>query len=296
MPNCRICSASNDYQVIRAPIVFGGHEEHNFWECEKCNSIYLYPIPSIEEEKKFYLREFEGFMSSRVGDHRDWSNAKLHKESNQDQIERRFPFLEKYILPNKEILEIGCSSGFMMDAFKSIGANCIGVEPSGAFSDYLESQGYEVYEEVGDIKDKKFDVIANFFVFEHIRDPFRFLSDCYNLLNEGGVIICEIPCANDPLTNLYNIQAFESFYWSIAHHYYYTPESITYILDKLGFKYEIKAEQRYDISNHISWMQDGRPGGQGKYSELFGKDLVDSYRQRMIDTWNCDTIFLYVWK
>ena len=75
MPKCRICNAKESEQHLRAPNVFGGGDEHNFWQCNSCNSIYLYPIPTVEEEKKFYLEEFEDFMSTRVGDHRDWSNA-----------------------------------------------------------------------------------------------------------------------------------------------------------------------------------------------------------------------------
>jgi SAM-dependent methyltransferase len=296
MPQCRICNADQSTQFIRAPLVFGGNKEHHFWQCKHCDAIYLYPVPSVDEEKNFYLMEFEGFMSSRVGDHRDWSNAQKHKETNQDQVIRRLPFIEEYLSPGIDILEIGCSTGFMLDAFKAKGANCVGVEPSGAFSEYLEQQGYEIYQDMKHINNKKFDVITHYFVFEHMRDPFQFLTDSYLLLKENGVMVCEIPCANDPLTSIYNIDAFESFYWSIAHHYYYTPKSLDFVLDRLGYKYKLVPEQRYDISNHMIWMQDGKPGGQGKYSEIFGQDLVDTYRQKMIDTWHCDTIFLYVWK
>ncbi len=46
----------------------------------------------------------------------------------------------------------------------------------------------------------------------------------------------------------------------------------------------------------MTWMMDGKPGGQGRFSELFGAELVADYRQRMIDRWQCDTVFLYVWK
>ena len=143
---------------------------------------------------------------------------------------------------------------------------------------------------------KKFDVITHFFVFEHIADPYTFLKANMDLLNEDGVIIAEIPCANDPLTSKYNIEAFEKFYWSIAHHYYYTPESLTYILEQLDFQFKIVPEQRYDLSNHMSWMMNGKPGGQNKYDDFLGVELVEMYKNRMIETWQCDTMFLYVWK
>ena len=95
---------------------------------------------------------------------------------------------------------------------------------------------------------------------------------------------------------IYNIYAFEKFYWSIAHHYYYTPTSIKYVLNSLKYKFEIVPEQRYDISNHMTWMMEGKPGGQNKFFKEFGLEFDQTYRQRLKDTWQCDTIFFYIWK
>ncbi len=296
MPVCRICGDVEARQFVRASSVFGGRKEHNFWQCEACEAIYLHPVLTPEEEKHFYRQEFEGFMSTRVGDHRDWSNAEKHKSSNQDQVRRRLPFLRDYLKPGIDLLEIGCSSGFMLDAFSALGVNCTGVEPSGEFSEYLEQSGYSIYDDVHAITGKKFDVITHFFVFEHIGDPFSFLQKNFQLLNDGGVIVAEIPSADDPLTSVYDIEAFEQFYWSIAHHYYYNHKSLAYVMDKLGYRYEIVPEQRYDLSNHMTWMMEGRPGGQGRYAELFGDELVAKYQQRLIDKRVCDTLFLYIWK
>jgi SAM-dependent methyltransferase len=296
VPKCRICQSDESNQHVRAPHVFGGEGTHQFWECDDCSAIYLNPIPSMEDEKRFYVQEFEKFMSTRVGDHRDWSNAEIHKKTNQDQVKRRMPFLQEHVQKGMDLLEIGCSSGFMLDAFRDTGVNCVGVEPSGEFNEFLEQSGHSVVCDLCEITNQKFDVITHFFVFEHIRDPYKFLKDSYELLKDGGVMICEIPCANDPLTSMYDIEAFEKFYWSIAHHYYYSPQSLSYVLDQLGYRYELVPEQRYDLSNHMTWMLDGKPGGQGRFTGHFGEDVLTAYRKQLIDTWQCDTIFFYVWK
>jgi SAM-dependent methyltransferase len=296
VPKCRICQSDESNQHVRAPHVFGGEGTHQFWECDDCSAIYLNPIPSMEDEKRFYVQEFEKFMSTRVGDHRDWSNAEIHKKTNQDQVKRRMPFLQEHVQKGMDLLEIGCSSGFMLDAFRDTGVNCVGVEPSGEFSEFLEQSGHSVVCDMSELTNQKFDVITHFFVFEHIRDPYKFLKDSYELLKDGGVMICEIPCANDPLTSMYDIEAFEKFYWSIAHHYYYSPQSLSYVLDQLGYRYELVPEQRYDLSNHMTWMLDGKPGGQGRFTGHFGEDVLTAYRKQLIDTWQCDTIFFYVWK
>jgi len=297
MAKCRLCSSKKG-QILRANTVFGGKEEHNFWECSHCKVIYLYPHLSEQEEKHFYKKEFEKFMSSRVGDHRDWSNAKKHIDSNQDQVKRRWKFLEQYIQKEKELLEIGCSSGFMLDAFRDSGMKCTGVEPSGEFLEFLNINGYEAYESLEDLEiksNKRFDIITHFFVFEHIANPFDFLEKTYALLNDGGVIIAEIPSSTDVLTSIYSIPAFENFYWSIAHHYYYNPKSIEYIMNKLGYRYEILPEQRYDLSNHITWMMDGKPGGQNKF-DIFSKETLESYQNDLKNNWKCDTLILKIFK
>ena len=258
---CRICSSA-DNQTLRADTVFGGEDKHNFWECKNCKAIYLFPPLTEEEENFFYNKEFEEFMSKRVGDHRDWSNAEKHIQTNQDQVTRRWKFFEENLEKDKSILEIGCSSGFMLEAFKNYGLETYGVEPSGEFLEFLHQKGFNAFETLNELKksigDKRFDLIVHFFVFEHIKNPFEFLKESYDLLEKGGVIIAEIPSATDPLTSIYDIPAFENFYWSIAHHYYYTPDSLKYVLDKLGYRYEMIPEQRYDLSNHITWLMKGK--------------------------------------
>jgi len=293
-PSCRLCGEQKA-QTIKAPFVFGGSEEHHFWHCPSCDGIYLYPIPSVEDEKRFYLQEFEKFMSSRSKGERDWSGAQAHIATNQDQVTRRMGFLDKHLKEGQKLLEVGCSSGFMLDAFKAKGLACVGVEPSGEFTAFLEEREYEVYESLEALKaqsDQKFDVIVHFFVFEHIRDPRAFLKQIRSLLKPDGVMIAEIPSATDPLTTCYTIPAFERFYWSIAHHYYYTPTSLKFLLDEMGVRYKLIPEQRYDLSNHITWLMDGKPGGQGRFNALFSEKTRESYRQDLLESWNCDTVFL----
>jgi 2-polyprenyl-3-methyl-5-hydroxy-6-metoxy-1,4-benzoquinol methylase len=299
MPICRICKAEENLQSVRADYVFGGNEHYKFWECSSCKAIYMHPKLTPEEEKHFYKKEFEKFMAQRVGDHRDWSNAENHIKTNQDQVERRWQFLSPHLKSGAELLEIGCSSGFMLDAFHAAGLQCTGVEPSGEFLEFLQKKGYPAYESLEELTKndpKRYDLITHFFVFEHIADPFAFLQETYALLKEGGMIIAEIPSATDPLTSLYTISSFEKFYWSIAHHYYYTPDSLRYILDTLGYNYEMLPEQRYDLSNHMTWMMDGKPGGQNRYNDIFSPETLQSYREDLKRHWRCDTVILKIYK
>jgi SAM-dependent methyltransferase len=299
-PNCRSCKASSNNQTIRAEFVYGGTNEHKFWQCDNCDLVYLFPVPTVGEEKVFYAKEFEKFMEIRSGDDRDWSGPEKHVKTNQDNVTRRLKFMKDNIKQGQDVLEIGCSSGFMLDAFRNAGMNSIGIEPSGGFTKFLKKRGHTVYSSIESLKEInsniKFDLIVHFFVLEHINNTKHFIEEQLNLLKKDGFIIAEVPCVNDPLTSLFEIPTFEQFYWSIAHHYYFSPKSISYILNQIDCKYKLVPEQRYDLSNHFVWMQHGRPGGQNYYSNVFSKDTTDSYLNDLKSNWMCDTFFLYIWK
>jgi SAM-dependent methyltransferase len=300
VPICRICKASSEEQVVRAEHVFGSDGKHKFWQCKRCRLVYLYPVPSQEEENHFYSMEFEKFMEKRSGKDRDWSRPEAHLRTNQDNVKRRLNFLNNYLKEVDNLLEIGCSSGFMLDAFRELGIKTVGIEPSSGFTEFLKSRGHKVYSSIDELLNYepniKFDLIVHFFVLEHIRNSKEFLQRQLDLLNPNGKIICEVPCVNDPLTSLYNIPAFEKFYWSIAHHYYFNPKSLSQVLDQLNCSYEFFPEQRYDLSNHLVWMQEGKPGGSGRYNHIFSQETLENYKKDLMKSWTCDTFFLYISK
>jgi SAM-dependent methyltransferase len=292
---CRLCGASAG-QRIRGEHVFGGTPEHRFWECEPCGAIYLLPVPSEVDEARFYAREFERFMASRSGGDRDWTAAERHVATNQDQVRRRWRVLEPFVGHGRSVLEIGCSTGFMLDAFRDAGMRCTGVEPSGAFLEFLGQRGHDAYVDVSTLRSaapgRRWDLITHFFVFEHVRDPWAFIGEQLELLADDGAIVFEVPCALDALTSLYRIPAFERFYWSIAHHFYYVPRSVRLVMDRLPVTCDIIPEQRYDLSNHLTWLMEGRPGGQGKFLGSIARETHDAYRADLVRSGHFDSMFV----
>ena len=299
VPKCRFCNSGSLSQTIRGDFVYGGTEDQHFWECADCQMIYLSPPFDEEKEDEFYKKEFEKYMSKRAGRDMDWTGPEAHFQSNQREVQRRMPFLEKYIKRGDRVLEIGCSSGFMLSALKEKGLDVYGLDPSGGFVDYVRNKGISIFHKLDDlIKEVKggFDLIIHYYVFEHIRHPVDFLKQYVLLLKEGGKMIFEVPCASDPLVELYQIPAFDKFYWSVVHHWYFNKASLPKVFEKAKVQYALFPEQRYDLSNHMVWMSEGKPGGFGKYSEVFGSQLDKSYKEQLKKNWLCDTIIAVVKK
>jgi len=277
--------------------VYGGNSEQHFWKCDACQMIYLFPPFSVEEELSFYKREFEKYMEKRTGQDKDWSSPERHFICNQREVIRRMPFLESYLTEGQKILEVGCSSGFMLGALKDKGIDVYGLDPSEGFIQYVKSKGIPVYKTLEELKENHdliFDLIIHYYILEHIRNPVEFIRQYMGLLNDTGKMIFEVPCATDPLIELYKVPAFYRFYWSVAHHWYFNRESLTKLLRKTGYIFELFPEQRYDISNHMTWMLEGKPGGLGRYSHIFGQELEQLYKEKLKENWLCDTIIAVV--
>lgn len=299
---CPLCRKKIGNIDIEAEYVYGGASNQKFYRCEHCSVAFLYPQLSKEEAEDFYSREFEKFMEKRAGKDFDWSGPEAHIKSNEKQYLRRFRFFKEMLSPGKSILEIGCSSGFMLLPLKDKGMEVAGVEPSSGFTSFLKKQGVQVFESIDDVieLEKKFDVVIHFFVLEHVIDPIGFLKNALDSVNPGGNMVFEVPNRNDPLISIYNNPAFNRFYWSMAHNYYFDRTSLEYVLhritDQCNIQFEIIPDQRYDLSNHMVWALEGKPGGQSKYSCFFTSELERTYMESMIKTGHCDTLVAKIHK
>ncbi len=297
--HCPLCAAGREKISVVTRHVYGDHSGRAFFRCDACDVIFLHPGFSREDEMKFYTAEFESFMSGRSGDTGGWSQPERHVAANQPTVARRMRYLTDVLPPRGRILEVGCSSGFMLYPLRKAGYDCVGVEPSGVFGNYLKAQNIaycDSFDALGADAAAGFDVIMHFFVLEHIADPETFLREQLKLLRPGGVLVFEIPNAADPLATVYDIPAFERFYWSVAHHWYFSERALGNLLNRLGLSWELRRDQRYDLSNHMVWARDGRPGGMGRFTALLGEETEAAYKQSLIRSGHCDTLVAIIKK
>ena len=92
--------------------------------------IYQYPGLTKDEESKFYTDEFEKFMGNRSGKSGGWDNVEKHINANVENRNRRLKYLKPFLKEKSKVLEVGCSSGFMLYPLIESGHECIGIEPS----------------------------------------------------------------------------------------------------------------------------------------------------------------------
>ena len=264
--------------------------ESAVYRCETCETVFLHPIMSEEEEKAFYEAEFAAYMKERGSPGE--TKPEEHFEEWQPEARRRLENLKPWLREGMRVLEVGSSTGFLLDAVAPFVGSTVGVEPGEHYREYANSRGIETHATLEDVPGEEFDLVMAYYVVEHMRDPIGELGRWRDLLAEGGHCAVEVPNVDDALVRYYQLDAFDRFYWQRAHYFNYSHKTLTMVLERAGFSaVEAIPDQRYDISNHVHWLWKGEPGGKGRYTDLFDDAVDREYRRVLKDSWHCDTVF-----
>lgn len=284
-PLCYLCR-STDKDLVSSKV--SGAPESVVYRCKKCSLTYLFPIMTVEEETAFYQAEFEKYMEGRSGP--GWKSPEAHFKSYQPEGSRRLPLARPHLKPEDEVLEIGSSTGYFLDGLRANVKTVTGVEPSPLYREYANQRGIKTFERLEELENRKFDVIFMFYVVEHLRDPIGHLAFLRSRLKKEGRLIIEVPNVEDVLLGPYNIPNFGPFYWQKPHYYNFSAKTLAEVLKRAGYSAQLIPAQRYDLSNHMVWMMEGKPGGMGRFKDLFTPALEAAYAEALKAQWRCDTV------
>jgi SAM-dependent methyltransferase len=286
-PQCRLCGSREHVLVSRnvseAP-------DAGVYSCADCGIVYVFPIMTEAEEAAFYAREFEEYMSRRSGP--GWKSPEAHFASyRREEGERRLPLVRPHLRQDDAVLEIGASTGYFLDVLRPHVGSVAAVEPSDAYREHAIARGIESVARLEDLGTRRFDAIALYYVLEHLRDPIGYVQALAARLNPGGRLLIEVPNVGDALLSVYKLAAFDRFYWQRAHYHNFSKQTLTGVLERAGYTVQTYPVQRYDLSNHMVWMMEGRPGGHGRFADVLGAAATAEYSQALKNRWICDTVF-----
>ncbi|CAJ1762329.1 TPA: methyltransferase domain-containing protein [Aeromonas salmonicida] len=103
--------------------------------------------------------------------------------------------IKKHFSVNDEIIEIGCSEGYLLKKLRDIGfSNVTGIEP-GPQADSAKALGLNVIKGYFDATHAKNKIDGYYLmhVFEHFEEPFSIFRLMSSTLNETGKIVIEVP-------------------------------------------------------------------------------------------------------
>jgi len=286
---CPICK-SNQTTMISEKLRY--ESPRKVYECKGCGLVFLYPQMAAEEERIFYEKEYGEIFSNEKGT----TPAKLF-ESRLPDARMYFEWTRDHLEKTHNCLELGCASGYFLATIKDHVGSISGIETHGLLKEYCKNIGICTFNSLDECQDEQFDRVFMFFLLEHVGNPANFLRAVKRVLKSRGKLIIVVPNIDDALMKLYDIPAFKSFYFTPAHQFYYSKNTLSQVITLAGFsEFTIFPRQRYDISNHMHWMMYGKPGGTGRYNSVFSPLLLKEYSKDLEDHFLCDTLYAVVTK
>ena len=250
---CPICKNTNFFEVAtncRENIRLTD-KSYTYGKCFNCKIISLMPSPdflTVSKHYQFLNKEKEKNISNKkklalLYKIKDYYQNKKNIKNILRKIfkfgEEDFPYLKK--LNGKKILDLGAGSGFFSLAAKEKGFEVISIEQNKSSIDFAKSIGIEMIE--SDISSKISmecasvvdNVILNH-VFEHILQPYNFLSNLRKNISNHTKIIILIPNAN----SIWRFVFKEKWYgWDPPIHVHlYDKKAMENIIKNSGFKVE----------------------------------------------------------
>jgi len=155
------------------------------------------------------------------------------------------------------LLDVGCSTGFVVEAARERGWDAVGLDLNPSAVEYGKSRGLDLrtvgLEDAG-FEPGGFDAVCLFDVLEHLIDPIPTLRACVRLLRPGGIVFLYVPNYDSASRLLMGKDA--HFIWPTHHLNYYTPATIRDLLRREGLRTEYLATEGLDFVDYLWYRRE----------------------------------------
>jgi SAM-dependent methyltransferase len=212
-----------------------------YWRCARCGHAWLDPSPTREELTRYYNTVYSV--------PRDLYVAHVPREYRALK-----PLLERHGVVPGRMLEIGCSYGAMLDAFRRDGWDVEGIELDSRAAAVARSL-YSLRIHEGPLEDVRsalrgdYDVITLYHVLEHVDDQISFVRDLASLCRPGGLVVIKTPNAQSLPARV--LDGWWEWFAAPEHLRVFSPTSLRRLLEPEGFATELILSRRGDASRTL---------------------------------------------
>ncbi|HOI42605.1 MAG TPA: class I SAM-dependent methyltransferase [Elusimicrobiales bacterium] len=200
--------------------------------CGACSVRFISPQPTDAELRAVYG---EGYYKS-WGLSGTAENERV-KAMKTATFELRLDLISRY-KSSGDILDVGCATGYFLEAAEKRGFQPYGVEISyhssaAAKEKFGADRVHAGVLEDAPFRDGQFDVIAMSDLLEHVRDPLRTLAAARRLLKDDGAVMIMTP-DTDSLTA--RMMGARWTHYKPEHLFYFNRRSLSLLAKKSGFE------------------------------------------------------------
>lgn len=163
--------------------------------CSDCRLLFMHPRPSEDAINDMFAGVLPPDLKIYAGQPANYGAVtEQRKQLFQERIRQ---LSASYDLVQKpRMLDIGASSGTMVELAKELGWDAYGIEPSLDGVAACKSKNLNVVQSKAEklpFPHNFFDLVHSHHVFEHLNNPFEAAAEVYRVLKPGGEFFIEVP-------------------------------------------------------------------------------------------------------
>jgi CMP-N,N'-diacetyllegionaminic acid synthase len=217
--------------------------------CAACDLVYVNPTFDEAHYKSVYASQAYQDIVRDLG-----INSHEYRVSRfgTERVGMMSQFLRVPADRAPRFLDVGCSTGFVVEAAKTAGWDAIGIDLNPSAIEYGQSRGLDlrtVALESAAFAPGSFDAVGLFDVVEHLLDPGRTVQAAVDLLAPEGILFLYVPNYDSASRLLMGANA--HFIWPTHHLNYYTPSTIRDFLRRHGLVFELIVTEGLDLQDYL---------------------------------------------
>jgi len=222
--------------------------------CAACDLVYVNPTFDEAHYKSVYASQAYQDIVRDLG-----INSHEYRVSRfgTERVGMMAQFLRVPAGRAPRFLDVGCSTGFVVEAAKTAGWEAIGIDLNPSAIEYGLSRGLDlrtVALESAGFAPGSFDAVGLFDVVEHLLDPGRTVKAAVDLLAPGGILFLYVPNYDSASRLLMGANA--HFIWPTHHLNYYTPSTIGDFLRRHRLAPELIVTEGLDLQDYLWYRRE----------------------------------------
>jgi 2-polyprenyl-3-methyl-5-hydroxy-6-metoxy-1,4-benzoquinol methylase len=219
--------------------------------CADCDLVYVSPTFDEAHYLEVYAsQEYQDIVRDLGIKSHDYRVERFGRE--------RVGLMARHLsAPRPRYLDVGCSTGFVVEAAREAGWDAIGIDLNPSAVEFGVTRGLDlrpVALEDGGFEPESFDAVSLFDVLEHLIDPAGTLRACTRLLRPGGIVFLYVPNYDSASRLLMGKAA--HFIWPTHHLNYYTPATARDLLARHGLDAAYVATEGLDIVDYLWYRRE----------------------------------------
>lgn len=242
--DCPVCGSDNFSDLVKCNDFLVSREVFSIQKCNKCEFAFTQDFPDEKEIGRYYdAPEYISHTDSDKG----LINSLYHL-ARKIALQSKVKLVLKYA-PAKTgtLLDIGCGTGYFLNAVKDKKWLVTGIEKSDTTREYAHKKfdlNVQDADYLNEIRPKTKDIITLWHVLEHLEHLNDTMNILNNILKDDGTLLIALPNKESSDAKFYN--EFWAAYDVPRHLWHFSPSDFDKLASKHGFKIIEKKNMPFD--------------------------------------------------